>query len=50
MLYLIDIDKIDKIDISKDIELEIDNFIEDYYSRYTGLYLKSKTFLKSIIK
>lgn len=50
MFSLIDIDKIDKIDISKDIEIEIDNFIEDYYSRYTGLYLKSKAFLKSIIK
>ena len=45
---LVDIDKIEKLDIKKDIVYEVNNFIDDYYDRYTGLYLKSKTFLKNI--
>ena len=27
---------------------EINKFLEDYYDRYTGLYLKSKDFLKQL--
>ena len=27
---------------------EINKFLSEYYDRYTGLYLKSKSFLKSI--
>ena len=30
------------------IEQEIDSFISEYYEKYTGLYLKSKNFLRSI--
>ncbi|MBQ9071751.1 MAG: DNA repair protein RecO [Bacilli bacterium] len=45
---LVDIDKISKLDINKDIIYEVNNFIDDYYDRYTGLYLKSKTFLKNL--
>ena len=48
MYTLVDIDKIEKLDIKKDIVYEVNNFIDDYYDRYTGLYLKSKTFLKNI--
>ena len=48
MYTLIDIIKISKLDIKKDVVYEINNFIDDYYDRYTGLYLKSKTFLKNI--
>ena len=33
-----------------DIKKEINNFIDDYYDRYAGLYLKSKDFLKKVIK
>jgi len=48
MYTLVDINKIEKLDIKKDIVYEANNFIDDYYDRYTGLYLKSKTFLKNI--
>ena len=48
MYTLVDIDKISKLDINKDIIYEVNNFIDDYYDRYTGLYLKSKTFLKNL--
>ena len=27
---------------------EINDFLDDYYDRYTGLYLKSKKFLKTL--
>ena len=50
LLYFVDIEKIDNIDIKKEVETEVSNFIDDYYERYTGLYLKSKIFLKSIVK
>ena len=48
MYALVDISKISKLDIKKDIVYEINNFIDDYYDRYTGLYLKSKAFLKKL--
>ena len=48
MYTLVDINKIEKLDIKKDIVYEANNFIDDYYDRYTGLYLKSKSFLKNI--
>lgn len=47
-LMFVDISKISKIDISNEIKEEIDNFINEYYDKYTGLYLKSKKFLKTI--
>jgi len=50
MFYYIDISKIEKIDISDTIKNEINEFIDDYYDRYSGLYLKSKTFLKNLNK
>ena len=46
--YLIDISSITKIDISNKVKQEINLFIEKYYDRYTGLYLKSKEFLKKL--
>ena len=48
MYYYVDIDKISKLDLSKDVINEVNNFIDDYYDRYTGLYLKSKSFLKNL--
>lgn len=47
-LYYIDISKIKKIDISEEIKKEIDEFIDDYYERYSGIYLKSKIFLDAV--
>ena len=48
MFYYLDISKISKIDISSNIMKEINNFIDDYYDRYAGLYLKSKALLYDI--
>lgn len=50
MLYYVDIAKISKIEISKESKNEINLFLDDYYSRYTGLYLKSKNFIKNLQK
>ena len=49
MFYYVDIKKIDKLEISEEIKREVNNFLENYYDRYTGLYLKSKSFLKDVI-
>lgn len=50
MLKYVEISKISKLDISDQTKNEINDFIDDYYDRYTGLYLKSKSFLKNIVK
>jgi DNA repair protein RecO (recombination protein O) len=49
-LKYVDIDKINKIDIKDAIKKEINDFLDDYYEKYTGLYLQSKEFLKNISK
>lgn len=48
MFYYVDISKIDKLSISDNIKNEINEFLDAYYERYTGLYLKSKKFLNNI--
>ena len=48
MYYLVDIKSINKLDIDKDIVNEINRFLSLYYEDYTGLYLKSKEFLKNV--
>ena len=48
MLYYVDISKITKLDISDKIKKEIDTFINDYYDRYSGIYLKSRSILETI--
>ena len=50
MYYLVDIKSIDKIAIKDDVVEEINRFLNSYYDDYTGLYLKSKDFLKTIAK
>jgi len=50
MYYLIDIKTISDINIKQDTADEINYFLDKYYERYTGLYLKSKDFLKKISK
>ena len=50
MYYLINIDTISSIKIDKEIANEINYFIDKYYERYTGLYLKTKDFLKKLSK
>ena len=46
MFYYLNIDKITKIEISENIKKEISLFINDYYDRYSGLYLKTKDFIE----
>ena len=50
MFYYIDLSKITKIEISDAIKKELNLFIDDYYERYSGLYLKSKNFLETFSK
>ena len=50
MFYYIDLSKITKIDINNQIKKELSLFIDDYYERYSGLYLKSKTLLETFTK
>lgn len=48
MFYYVDISKISKTDISENIKKEINTFLDEYYERYAGLYLKTKSFLNKI--
>ena len=50
MFYYVDISKISKLEISDNIKKELSNFINDYYDRYSGLYLKSREFLQNLEK
>ena len=46
--YYVDISSLEKISVSDKIKNEINEFLDDYYDRYTGLYLKSKEFIKNL--
>lgn len=48
MFNYVNIGKIKELNILDKNKLEINKFLERYYDRYTGLYLKSKDFLKQI--
>lgn len=50
MFYYLDISKITKLEISKEVKNEINSFINEYYDNYTGLYLKSKGFINNLNK
>ena len=50
MFYYVDISKITTLNISNKVKIEISNFLDEYYDRYTGLYLKSKNLLKNLNK
>lgn len=50
LFYYVDISKISKLEIGDVSKKEINDFLDMYYDRYTGLYLKSKTFLKNLEK
>ncbi len=50
MFYYVDISKITKLEISDLTKNEINEFLDIYYDMYTGLYLKSKLFLKNLEK
>lgn len=44
----VDINKISKLELSNDTIREIDEFIDSYYDKYTGIYLITKELLKKI--
>ena len=48
MYYYVDIKSITELNISDEVKEEINFFLNKYYDRYTGLYLSSKEFLKTI--
>lgn len=50
MYYYVDIERITKLDVSDEIKKEINIFLDDYYDRYTGLYLKSREFMKRVTR
>lgn len=50
MFYYVDLSKIEKLDISDIAKLEINRFLDEYYDQYTGLYLKTKTFINNLKK
>lgn len=50
MYYLVDIKSISKLSLKEDVINEINRFLTIYYDDYTGLYLKSKDFLRKIQK
>ena len=50
MYYYVDLSKITKLEVSDEVTKEINDFLDSYYERYTGLYLKSKDFMKQIQK
>jgi len=48
LYYYVDIKNISKLEVSSEVTKEINQFLDDYYDRYTGLYIKSKDFIKKI--
>lgn len=48
LYYYVDISKIENIAVKPEICNEINEFLDNYYEKYTGLYLKTKTFLKQL--
>lgn len=50
MFYYVEIEKISKLEVHSDIKKEVNEFIDIYYENFSGLYLKSKSFLKNLNK
>ena len=50
MYYYVDISSISKLEVSREVTKEINTFLDDYYDRFSGLYIKSKDFIKKINK
>ena len=49
MYYIVEMNSISDLKISDKVIININYFINTYYDRYTGLYLKSKKFLNEMI-
>ncbi len=50
LYYYIDMKSLRKLEVDEKTTKEINNFLDDYYDRYTGLYIKSKEFIKQLNK
>ena len=48
MYYYVDIENITKLEVKDEITKEINCFLDDYYDRFTGLYIKSKEFIRRL--
>lgn len=48
MYYYVEVKNISKLEVSSEVSREVNQFLDDYYERYTGLYLKSKEFIKKV--
>ena len=48
MYYYVDISSITKLDVSNEVTNEINNFLDEYYDKFSGLYIKSKDFIRKI--
>lgn len=44
----VDISSINKLNVDKKVMDDINTFIDEYYEKYTGLYIKSKDFIKQV--
>ncbi len=50
LYYYVDIGSVSELKISDEVVQNINKILTDYYDRFTGLYLKSKDFLKNVIE
>ncbi len=50
MFLMVDIKQVTKLDIKQETKKELNEFITEYYEEYSGLYLKSRSFLKNLMK
>ena len=48
LYYYVDISKISNLDIDKEVSDKINEIIDRYYEEYSGVYLKSKSILKTL--
>ena len=48
MYLYVEIKNITKLEVSDEVTHEINKFLDDYYDRYTGLYIKSKDFIRQV--
>ena len=46
----VEINKLDSFNVSNEYLDFLDRFIDEYYAKYTGLYLDSKKFFKSVLR
>ena len=48
MYYYVDISSIHKLEIDPHVSFEINTFIDEYYDKFTGVYVKSKDFIQKV--